>query len=57
MDMLLYAFLLLSPTVAAFTILKAVEIIVNKDERYNWKIYAFVSGVCLTLAYLAVAYF
>ena len=57
MDMLLYAFLFLLPTAMVFTLLKAVEIIANKDSGRKWKIYAFISGVCLTLTCLAVAYF
>lgn len=57
MDMLLYAFLFLLPTAMVFTLLKAVEIIANKDSGRKWKIYAFISGICLTLTCLAVAYF
>ena len=56
-EMLLYGSLLILPTVIVFSLLKAVEIIVNKDVTRNWKIYALISGICLTITCIAVAYF
>ena len=56
-EMLLYGSLLILPTVIVFSLLKAVEIIVNKDVTHNWKIYGLISGICLTITCIAVAYF
>ena len=57
METLLYLFLLVLPTVTVFTLLKAIKIIVIKDDKAKFNIYAIIASVSCTLVCLAVAYF
>ncbi len=57
MELVLYFSIFILPTVAIFTLLKSIKIIVEKDASANWYKYAFISGICLTISFLAVAMF